>query len=153
MREQIAVADLVETATLEEEANVPCELFAACKRVDEIVHDGLLLIGEPIRVIAVDGGEVDICEFVDDAIDGDGLGVVIDEVQELPVFEPKTGVLVYERSLDLELQNRHCLLNLDVHFELCVSEPRVRLEREGVAGVIGVGGERKPCEGGKINAV
>lgn len=102
MREQIAVADLVETATLEEEANVPCELFAARKRVDEIVHDGLLLIGEPIRVIAVDGGEVDVREFVDDAIDGDGLGVVIDEVQELPVFEPKTGVFVYKRSLDLE---------------------------------------------------
>ena len=95
VQEQVAIAYLVEAAVLEQETHVARELIAFAKRPDEVVHDRALLLGEPVGVVRIDGGEVVVGKLVGHAIDVDGSRVIVDEMQELSALKSKTRILIY----------------------------------------------------------
>ena len=114
MEHQRVVLDFVQATSFKEQSNMALEFFAMYESFFKALHDDFFFVGELIWMLPVHGRENRISEFVFNAVDNNGIGITIYQVQQFTVFEFERRVLVDKFCFDLELQDCHCFLDLYV---------------------------------------
>ena len=70
------------------------EFFAMYESFFKALHDDFFFVGELIWMLPVHGRENRISEFVFNAVDNNGIGITIYQVQQFTVFEFERRVFV-----------------------------------------------------------
>ena len=153
MEQQRAVRYLVQVSDFQEEAHVALEFLRACERQLEPLHDFLFVGRERVRVSWVNRWEHLVDELVIDAVHDNGALLEIDLVKQVAILEVETRVLLDELAFNLELNDGHGLLNLDVQLEVLRRQLRIALKAERHARIVLVRAKRKRCERQDVDAI
>jgi hypothetical protein len=82
------------------------------KRLLQTIHAGALGSGQFVRICRIDGGEVGIKQRMDHALNLDRTRRWIDSVQQVAAPHFPLGMTTTDLALELELDDRNCLLHL-----------------------------------------
>ena len=153
MEQQAIVGLFVERTHFEEDVHMPLQLLAADERLHEAVHDLFFFGCEAERVGGIDRREYFVDELVLFAVDHDCAFFVIDLVEQLAVLQLEAWILIDELRFDLELQNGHSLLDLDVQIEFGRREVGVAFQPECDAWIVAIYIQRKLGERKNVDAI
>ena len=112
MVEQVSVEAFVKPALGIEEPGVPLELFAALEGGNELLDHAFLFLGQRIRILGVDGGELEVLKRIRLFPDGHRAVLVIHLVEQKPLLHLKFRMPLDDLPFQLELDDQNCL----VHF-------------------------------------
>ena len=153
VKEQQIAADFVETAAVQEDADVALELLTAGESGDKRIEHFLLGGAQAARVACVHRGEYGIEQLVDLAVDLHRAVREIDAPEQVAVLQTERGVARNEGGFDLELDDGHGLLDFHVTHPLGFRKHRRALQPEGRARVVRIGAGGELREGGQVDAV
>ena len=153
MVEKVAVDLEVEAPLVQQETDVPLQLFAVLEGEADLIDDQLLADRELVRVFAVDGREVHVLHRPDDAVHGDGLVFVVDLVEKEPVLHFIFGMALHPLAFQLELQDGGGLVHACVEGQVLAEGVGAALDGEGVEIALAVFVDREAHERDQVDAV
>src|SRR5574344_527997 len=103
MEEQVAVIDGIHTSMAQDGADVLMELLTYCERMMELTYEQLLLVGELVGVLGIDGGEMTTAHGVLLTVYGADAALIIYIIEEFAVLHIPRGLTVVDDCFLLEL--------------------------------------------------
>ncbi len=151
---EIIIISQIQAARLEQKLDVLLQFLTVDERAREPVHDVLLGLAQPVRVIRVDRRKKAIQHRIGLVIDRDHLLVIVNLVEQQAVIHVKLWPPHDELPLQLELDHGdrlvHALFQHNINLADLVS---VMVDREELAVVIRVGAHRQIRQRNQIDAV
>ena len=131
MEQQVRVADAVHTAVGEQRADMLVQLLTDAEGVVQFLHQQFFLGRQCVGGRWVDGGEIATLHLIRLAVDGAGLSVVVNVVEQTAVLHTPFWVTLEDACLFLQLDHGDGLVHLGGQLESFLVHSGVWLQQFG----------------------